>query len=137
MSLAVAVIVTRPVTVAPAAGAETATVGGVVSTVTATPALVVVRLEVSRATAVSVCGPFTTPAVFQEIENGDAPVTSVPIFAPSTLNCTPAIATLSLAVAVRVTVPVTRAFAVGAVNVTVGGVVSLGVVRKAAICMTQ
>ena len=44
----------KPLTVALGAGPVTATVGGVVSTVTATPALVVVRFARSRATAVSV-----------------------------------------------------------------------------------
>ncbi len=126
LSLAVAVIVTVPVAVLPAVGAVIATVGGVVSllTVTVTPALVVVRLEVSRATAVSVWEPLVAPVVFQVSEYGDVPVTSAPRFAPSSLNCTPATATLSAAVAVTVTEPLTVAPAAGAVRLTVGGVVS-------------
>ena len=59
---------TDPLTVAFAAGAVTATVGGTVSggafaTVTATAALVDVLPSASRATAVSVCGPLSGKAV--------------------------------------------------------------------------
>ena len=94
-------------------------------TVTVTGALVVVKLEVSRATAVRVCEPFGAPAVFQGTEYGEEPVTSLPRFAPSSLNCTPANATLSLAVAVTVTVPLSVELPAGATRDTVGGVVSL------------
>src|SRR5438128_618925 len=53
-----------------------------------------------------------------------AAVTSAPRLAPSSLNCTPATPTLSVAVAETVTVPATEAPAAGAVIDTVGGVVS-------------
>jgi len=56
-----------------------------------------------------------------------ATVTAAPLLALSTLNCTLATATLSLAVAVRLTVPESVAFAAGEVMETVGAVVSLGV----------
>src|SRR5690242_21492496 len=98
-------------------------------TVTGTGALVVVRFAVSRATAVRVCEPLATPVVFQPSEYG-ADVTSPPRLAPSSLNCTPATATLSLAVALTVIVPVTVAPDVGAVIDTVGGVVSLLIVTE-------
>jgi hypothetical protein len=52
---------------------------------------------------------------------------AAPVLAPSTLNCTLATATLSLALAVTLTVPESVAFATGEVIETVGGVVSLGV----------
>lgn len=52
---------------------------------------------------------------------------AAPLLALSTLNCTLATATLSLAVAVRVTVPDSVALAAGEVIATVGAVVSLGV----------
>src|SRR5262245_18361354 len=92
-------------------------------TVSGTAALVVVRFEVSRATAVSVWAPFEEPVVFQVTENGEVPVTSEPRFATSSLNCTPATPALSLAVALTVIVPLTVAPAAGAVIATVGGVV--------------
>ena len=59
----------------------------------------------------------------QAIEYGAA-VFSVPRLTPSSLNCTPATPTLSLAVAVTVTVDDTLAPAAGAVTVTAGAVVS-------------
>src|SRR4030095_12324802 len=99
----------------------------VLLTVTGTAALVVVRLDESRATAVRLCEPFATPVVFQVTEEGEAPVTSLPRLAPSSLNCTPATATLSLAVAVTVMEPLTVALAAGAVMVTLGGGVSAAV----------
>src|SRR5207249_3225192 len=51
-------------------------------------------------------------------------VSSVPSGAPSSLNCTPATPTSSLALAITVIVPVTVAPAVGLVTDTVGDVVS-------------
>ncbi|PYQ38251.1 MAG: hypothetical protein DMF77_24595 [Acidobacteria bacterium] len=60
------------------------------------------------------------------IEKG-AVVSSDPAFAPSTRNCTPATPTLSEALAETVITPETVAPADGAVIVTVGGVVSIGV----------
>ena len=53
-----------------------------------------------------------------------AAVSSAPRFTPSILNCTPATATLSDAVAVIATVPDTVALFAGAVTDTVGAVVS-------------
>ena len=50
-----------------------------------------------------------------------------PVFAPSTLNCTLATATLSLALTVAVTVPERAALETGEVMETVGGVVSVAV----------
>ncbi|HEX2402362.1 MAG TPA: hypothetical protein VHJ79_20615, partial [Mycobacterium sp.] len=92
---------------------------------TDTGLLVVVRPALSRATAVSVCAPLVALVVFQFVEYGAA-VTSAPRLTPSSLNCTPATATLSLAVAVTAIVPLTVAPAPGAVSDTVGAVVSLG-----------
>ena len=80
LSAAVAVVVTLPATVALFAGAVTDTVGAVVSafcTVTATDDDVVVLPARSRATAVSVCGPSGTCAVFQLTLNGEV-VSSAP-----------------------------------------------------------
>jgi hypothetical protein len=54
-------------------------------------------------------------------------VIAAPVFALSTLNCTLATATSSLALAFRVTVPEIVALAAGDVIETVGGVVSLDV----------
>ena len=58
----------------------------------------------------------------------------------STRNCTPATPTLSVALAVRVTVPETVALGAGAVMAAVGGVVSplaAAAALKVATCMTQ
>src|SRR5439155_9063908 len=78
----------------------------------------------SRATALSVCVPFATVVVFHVTLYG-APVSSVPRLAPSSLNCTPATPTLSVALAETVTdEPDTVALFAGALKETVGGVVS-------------
>ena len=127
LSAAVAVTATEPATVVPAVGALSDTVGGVVSaatlfTVTLTAVDVVTLPATSRATALSVCTPLLAVVLFQAIEYG-AVVSSTPRLTPSSLNCTPATAMLSAAVAVRLTVPVTVP-AAGAVSETVGGVVS-------------
>ena len=126
LSAAVAVTVIVPVTV-PAAGAVIDTVGGVVSatgllTVTETLVEVVLLPAASRALAVRTCVPLVTVVVFQEIEYGVA-VSSIPRFTPSSRNCTPTTATLSVALAETVTVP-TTAPTLGDVIATVGGVVS-------------
>ncbi len=128
LSDAFAVIVTVPVRVWPAVGAVTETVGGVVSaawllTVTETDVLVVELPAASRATAVSVCAPLATEAVFHETEYGEA-VSSAPRLAPSSLNCTPTTPTLSEAFAVTLSVDETVCPAEGAVIETVGLVVS-------------
>ena len=68
---AFAVTVTVPVTVAPFAGAVMETVGGavlVLFTVTETPALVVLVLAVSVATAVNMCAPLLSVVVFKDKE---------------------------------------------------------------------
>ena len=56
----------------------------------------------SRATAVKVCVPFGIVVVFHITLYG-APVSSAPRLAPSSLNCTPATPTLSVALAETVT----------------------------------
>ena len=63
--------------------------------------------------------PFDPVVVFQDTEYGPAR-SSLPRFAPSSLNWTPTTATLSLAFAVTVTVLDTVAFAAGAVIDTDG-----------------
>jgi hypothetical protein len=63
VSLAVAETVTVPETVAPLGGAVRETVGAPLSTVTATPLLVVVFPAASRATAVRVCAPLLAVVV--------------------------------------------------------------------------
>ena len=63
---------------------------------------------------------------------GPGPLTKDPRFAPSNWNCTPDMATESVALAVTVIVPVTVAAFAGAVMETVGGVVLVpGVVAVA------
>jgi hypothetical protein len=57
-------------------------------------------------------------------------VIAAPVFALSTLNCTLATPTSSVALAVKVAIPESVAFAVGDVMETVGGVVSGGVVQR-------
>src|SRR5437899_5872653 len=112
LSVALAEIVTVPATVAPATGAIREIVGGVLSTVTLTAAVVAVLPAVSRATAVKVWEPLAASVVFQEMAYGAA-VTSAPRLTPSRLNCTPATPTLSVALAARVSVPPTVALASG------------------------
>ena len=67
-SVALAETVIVPPTVAPAAGAVTETVGGVVSlrTVTLIATAVAVFPAASRATAVKLCAPFVAKVGFQE-----------------------------------------------------------------------
>src|SRR3954470_802228 len=127
LSDAVAVNATVPLTVALAAGGDpNATVGGVASTfvtVTAVAADGGVLPAASRAPAVNVWTPFGTAVVFHDTENGDA--LSVARKTPSSRNWMIVRATLSEAVAVTATVPLTVALLAGAVNVTaVGAVVS-------------
>src|SRR5206468_8416310 len=127
LSDAVAEIVTAlPDTVAPFAGAETETVGGVVSEDRKSAVKgegVVILPAASRATAVSVWLLFEAVVVFHETLYGLA-ASSAPRLAPSSLNWTPATPTLSDAVAETVTVlPDTVAPFAGAEIETVGGVV--------------
>src|SRR3954465_11005187 len=126
LSAAVADTVTLPLTVDPAAGAVTATVGAIVSlsTVMVTAAAVVALPAPSVAMAVSTCEPFDAVVESQVTLYGLAASTA-PRFAPSSLNCTPVTATLSLAVAETATVlPVTVVPFAGAVIDTVGGATS-------------
>src|SRR2546426_887177 len=126
---ALALIVVEPLTVAPAAGAVTLTVGGAVSftTVTVIAVAVVVLPAASRATAVSVCDALLAVVVSHAIAYG-AIVSSTPTLAPSRRNWTPTTPTLSDALALIVVVPETVAPFAGAVRLTVGGVVSLSTV---------
>src|SRR5437899_1048375 len=103
----------------------------VFATLTVTAADVVVLPAASRATAVSVCDALLAVVVSHSTVNGAA-VSSVPRFAPSSRNWTPATPTLSDAVAVIVVVPETVAPLAGAVTLTVGGVVSLKTVTVTA-----
>jgi len=68
--------------------------------------------------------------LFQLAVNGAA-VSSAPSLTPSTLKTTPTTATLSEALAESTAVPVTVAFAAGAVRKTVGGTVSTGIRLRA------
>ena len=103
--------------------AATRPAGPVFETVTVTGAEGVVLFDVSRATAVSVCVPFATEFVVHETVYGEL-VISPSMLLPSTLNWTPATATLSDADAVTVIVLETVVPPVGDVNDTVGGIVS-------------
>ena len=96
--------------------------------VTTTGVDVAVLPAASRATAVRVCGPLTSPRVSQTTER--VVVCSAPTFCPSTFICTPATAALSLALAVIVVGPLTVP-AEGAVIATVGAVVSAVIVAVA------
>ena len=127
MSLAVALTVIVPETVAPSAGDVSATVGAVLSTldtVTETPAEIVLLPAASRARAFKVCVPLTIVVVSQERLYG-LNVSSPPRATSSSKNWTPATPTLSAASAETVTVPDTLVPLAGAVRLTVGGVVSL------------
>src|SRR6266436_2656665 len=109
-------------------------------TVTETAALVVVFPAASRARADSVWAALVAVAESHDSEK-DGPGCSAPSAAPSSRNCTPATPTLSEAVAVTVTTPDTVAPELGAVMLTVGGVVSGGdppaAVLNATSCMIQ
>src|SRR5438874_7400016 len=94
-------------------------------TVTAAEEDVVWLPAASRARAASVCAPLAALVEFHAIVYG-AVVTSAPTAAPSSRNCTPATATLSLADADTATAdPLTVAPSAGAVIDTVGAVRSL------------
>src|SRR6187551_1724613 len=101
------------------------------ATVTMIPGEVAVLPAASRATAVSVCDPLP-PARLSHVAPYGAVVSSAPTFAPSTLNWTPAIPTLSFASAVIDTAPETVVPAGGAVIVAVGAVRSLSTVMLTA-----
>src|SRR5881409_2123896 len=105
--------------------------GGALSTVTLTALAGAVLPAASRAMAVKLWEPLATRVVFHEREYGAA-VTSAPRFTPSSLNCTPATPTLSVAFTDTVIVPETVAPADGAVTETDGGVVSLKTVTLTA-----
>src|SRR4051812_23548204 len=130
-SAALAVTLTVFVSVDPAAGAVTETVGGApLSTVTFTVADVVAFPPASRATAVTWWPPFAAVFVFQLVEYG-ALVSALPRSLPSSLNCTLATPRLSLALAVTLIVPETVAAFAGAVSETVGAVASATTVAEA------
>src|SRR5207247_1609540 len=99
--------------------------GALLATVTVTVVDSVWLPAASRATAVMVCEPSLTEAVFQGIEYG-ALVSSAPKLRPSILNCTPITPTLSEALAVNITVSDIVWPSLGEVMRTVGGVVSAG-----------
>ena len=102
------------------------------------PGQVRLRRFVNPPPAVSVIGPTTTfgtpktrsldPCVFQVIAYG-AVTSSAPNGAPSSRNCTPTTPTLSLAVALMGTAPLTVAPPIGAEMATVGAVTSPSVVN--------
>src|SRR4051812_3527509 len=127
-SAALAVTATDPDTVDCAAGAVICTSGAVVScAVFATATVIVVCAvfrAVSRAIAVSVCGPFAVAVVSHATEYGRV-TSSGPSGPPSRRNCTPATATSSAAVAVTLSVALTVAPVSGEPMATLGGVVSL------------
>jgi hypothetical protein len=97
--------------------------GGVLSTVTDIELETVTLPEVSRAVAVIVLEPLDVAVVSHATVYGGV-VTSEPIVTPFTLKVTPATATLSEALAVRLTEPPTLAPLLGAVRETDGAVVS-------------
>src|SRR5713226_1384160 len=99
----------------------------VCDTMTTTGAEVVVFPAASRATAVKVREPLAAVVVSQSTEYG-AVVSSAPMAAPSTKNCTPTTPTLSEAEAVTVVVPARTTPDAGDVRATVGGVLSLNTV---------
>jgi hypothetical protein len=135
LATAEAVTVTVPETVAPEIGDVIETVnwlgedggfglvGLLLLTVIDTPALVALLLDVSVANAVNVCLPLLNDVVVNGCEYG-AEVTGEPKPVPSTMNCTLATPTLSVAFALTVIVPETVAPETGEVIATVGGVVS-------------
>ena len=102
--------------------------GAVLSTAALVFAVRVVLFDGSTARAAMVTAPSAMEAEFQITLYGD--VVSVPTTAPLTRKLTEETATLSLAVAERVTFPFTLAPFVGDVSVTVGGVVSRILVVK-------
>src|SRR5262245_26184287 len=78
----------------------------------------------SKARAVKLCAPVAAEDVFRDAVSGDA--VSVDRTTPSTRNSTRVTPTLSEALAVSVTVPLTVVPAEGAVKDTAGGVASAG-----------
>src|SRR5437762_248908 len=101
---------------------------GPLETVTVTALEVVAFPAASRARAVRVWEPLLAVVVFHETAYG-ALVSSAPRLAPSRMNWTPATPTLSAASAVTEMVPETVEPDAGAVSVTVGGVVSDGLLN--------
>src|SRR4051794_1416831 len=112
-----------PATRVPSDGLTMVRFGAAVSFETVTSTVDVPSLPAaSSAIAVSTCAPLAVPVLSQVTANGAA--VASPIMTPSTLKRTPATPTLSEAVADSSKAAVTSAPAVGAVSVTVGGVVS-------------
>src|SRR5256885_4663646 len=96
---------------------------GTLETCTVTVDAVAVFPAASRTTAVNVWAPLIAVSVFHWTAHGPA-VSSVPKFAPSSLNWTPATATLSDAVAATLRIPDTVVPFEGPQIDTAGGVVS-------------
>ena len=103
--------------------------GGVLSIVTVTPPERAELLDVSTARAVIAFAPSETEVEFQLMLYGA--VVSVPTTTPLTRKSTWSTATLSVALADNVTLPPNVAPFTGPVSVTLGGVVSGGVVTDA------
>lgn len=118
-----------PLTVAPAAGLVSATVGGVVSDVERTVTCRVDDVEelpltsTARAESVTFCPPYD--AVFHAIQYGL--VVSVAMTVPLARNSTRATPVASVAFAATCTIPLTVVPAVGIVSETEGAVVSVDV----------
>jgi len=127
LSVTVFIVVDVPPRTDPGDNVTAETMGGVVTlfTVTDTPALVLELFAESVAMALSICGPLVAVVVSQlKLYPGPAPVTTLPRLAPSNWNCTPVSDTISTALAVTVTVPLSIAPAAGAVTATDNGVAS-------------
>ena len=103
--------------------------GGVLSTVALTAAEIAELLELSTARAEIATAPSVTEAEFQVMPYGA--VLSVPTTLLLTRKSTWSTAILSLALAARVTGPLSSAPFDGAVTETVGDVLSAGVVTEA------
>src|SRR5262245_29547649 len=97
----------------------------VFDTVTDTAVATALLPAPSRARADTVCAPLLAVCVLHaNVYTGPAPVSSAPRFAPSRRSWTPATATLSDAVTLMVTWPLTVAPVAGALIATDGGWVS-------------
>src|SRR3989344_387567 len=133
--VAVAEIACVPDTVDPLAGVLIATEGDGATFWTLTDQdEVAVKLPVFLATAEMVWLPLVSVLVSRLTLYG-AVLSSAPTFVLSTLNCTPAIPLVSLAVAAKSTTPVTVDPLAGAVKLTVGGEAAVVDVRlKSSVC---
>src|SRR5258705_6775408 len=101
--------------------------GAALETVTVTGAETGLRLPAaSRAIAVILCEPSFAVAVFHETEYGAVVASALPLAPSSSRNCTATTPTLSEALALTDTVPLTVWPLTGEVMLTDGGVVSPG-----------